>query len=92
MAKPETWYDLQATISKLLIYGAILILLASLITTAMLAFHFRSDLEVPNLDIIMKLGALALGGTFAAGILAAFAAIIDLLIVNAEALRSQGQR
>jgi hypothetical protein len=92
MAKPETWYDLQATISKLLIYGAILILLAALVTTGILAFHFRADLEVPNLDIIMKLGGMALGGMFAAGILAAFAAIIDLLIVNAEALRSQGQR
>lgn len=83
------WYDRQATISKLLTYGAILILLASLAAAATLAWVFRQAFEVADLKTIMAIGGMAIGGTFVAAVLAAFSAIIDLLIVHAEALRSK---
>ena len=89
MAKNETWYDTQAFIAKLLMYGAILILLASLASTALLSYHFRDLLEQPDLNVILKIGGMAIGGVFVSAILAAFSAIIDLLIVHAEALRTQ---
>ena len=85
----SAWYERQATISKLLTYGAILILLASLASTVTLTYIYRADFEHPNLMIILSIGGMAIGGTFVAAVLAAFSAIIDLLIVHAEALRNR---
>lgn len=92
MPSSGNWYDRQATISKLLTYGAILILVASLSTTALLAYHHRVKIEEWDLPTIMPIGGLALGGVFVAAILAALSAIIDLMIVHAEALRTSGRR
>jgi hypothetical protein len=92
MPSSGNWYDRQATISKLLTYGAILILLASLATTAVLTFHHRDKIECWDLAVTLQLGAMALGGVFVAAVLAALSAVIDLMIVHAEALRTQGRR
>jgi hypothetical protein len=85
MAKTETWYDTQANIAKLIIYAALLILLASLGWSFHAAWqaHFYPE---PSYRVAM-LSALA--GIATAAFLAGMSAIIDLLIVNAEALRSK---
>jgi hypothetical protein len=85
MAKAETWYDSQANMAKLITYAALLILLACLGWAAHAAWQEHFD---PNADYRVAMFA-AIGGIATAAFLAGIAAIIDLLIVNAEALRSK---
>ena len=96
MAKAETWYDSQATIAKLITYAALVILAATLvwgIEAAYVVHKFNAALG-PNdpPSIAQSYGPAiftALGGIAISAFLAGIAAIIDLLIVNAEALRSK---
>ena len=96
MPKAETWYDSQANIAKLITYAALLILLAALFwasDAAYLVHKFNAALGPNDPPSIAKSYNLAiftaLGGIAASAFLAGIAAIIDLLIVNAEALRSK---
>jgi hypothetical protein len=82
MSTNETWYDRQATISKLLTYASILILLVSLATAATIAYNYALH-ELPTVAVV---STLAVGGTFIAALLIGISAIIDLMIVHAEAL------
>lgn len=77
MARETSWYDRQALISKLLTYAAMLVLLASLGLGGY-------EVYAQNVSSGMYL---AIAGVAAAAIITGFSAIIDLLIVNAEALR-----
>ena len=84
MSTNETWYDRQATISKLLTYASIVILLVSLASAATIAYHYRALLT--ELNTVIVVGTLAVGGTFISTLLVGLSAIIDLMIVHAEAL------
>jgi len=85
MPKPETWYDSQANIAKLITYAALLILLASMGWATHAAWQEHFD---PNADYRAAMFA-AIAGIATSSFLAGVSAIIDLLIVNAEALRSK---
>jgi len=75
----SNWFDRQALISKLLTYAAIVVLLAS--------FGF-GGFEVYQSQNTLPSGIyLAIAGVIASALIAGLSAIIDLLIVNAEALR-----
>lgn len=86
MPKPaETWYDRQANVSKLITYAALLVLLASLIFAADSAYLvFKAGTGDFN-----KAMFAALAGIATSAFLVGVSAIIDLLIVNAEALRNK---
>ena len=85
MPKAETWYDSQANIAKLITYAALLILFATLVWGVEVAINvFRAGAS----DYAQAI-AIALAGIAVSAFLAGMSAIIDLLIVNAEALRSK---
>ncbi len=83
MAKAETWYDRQAFISKLITYSAILILLGSIGWAAYSAITSQDIQRVEN-DIYTVIAGIATSA-FLIGV----SAIIDLLIVQCEALRNK---
>ena len=76
----ETWYDRQALISKLITYAAMLILLSCFSWSVYLLQLAGDNL---NAAILVVLAGIAVSA-FLAGV----SAIIDLHIVNAEALRA----
>jgi len=86
MAKnEETWYDGQANTAKLINYAALLILFGSIgwgSYSAWLSHQAGKD------DFHLAMFS-ALGGIGMAAFLAGVAAIIDLLIVQCEALRNR---
>ncbi|HEY4329322.1 MAG TPA: hypothetical protein VGN88_06275 [Phycisphaerae bacterium] len=97
MAKAETWYDRQANISKMITYSALLVLLGSMGWAAYSGWetYAQSTSTVVNMDwkdqhpdYHMAMLA-AVGGVATAAFLVGVSAIIDLLIVQCEALRSR---
>ena len=83
----ETWYDRQALISKLISYAAIFILFGSIIWAL---WVLRRGME--HTYVVDQAIVIGLGGVTIAGFLVGLSAIIDLLIVNAEAIRVRGRR
>jgi drug/metabolite transporter (DMT)-like permease len=87
MAKSETWYDSQANTAKLISYAALLVLLGSIGWAAYSAWNTyhgtdaHQDYHAAMFSVI--------GGMTAAGFLYGMSAIIDLLIVQCEALRTR---
>jgi drug/metabolite transporter (DMT)-like permease len=83
MAKTETWYDSQATAAKLISYAALLVLLGSIGWAAYSAINSLEFQRVEG-DVITVLAGIAVSA-FLYGV----SAIIDLLIVQCEALRNR---
>ena len=83
MAKTETWYDSQATAAKLISYAALLVLLGSIGWAAYSAINSLEFQRVEG-DVITVLAGIATSA-FLFGV----SAIIDLLIVQCEALRNR---
>jgi len=81
--KPETWYDSQATAAKLISYAALLVLLGSIGWAAYSAINSLEFQRVEG-DVITVLAGIAVSA-FLYGV----SAIIDLLIVQCEALRNR---
>jgi hypothetical protein len=81
MAKAnETWYDRQALVSKLITYAAILVFVGC----------FAWGLYILHLswDRLPEAVVWGVSGVAVPAFLVGVSAIIDLLIVNAEALRA----
>ena len=83
MAKTETWYDSQANTAKLISYAALLVLLGSIGWAAYSAINSLEFQRVEG-DVITVLAGIAVSA-FLYGV----SAIIDLLIVQCEALRNR---
>jgi hypothetical protein len=97
MAKNETWYDSQANTAKLISYAALLVLLGSIGWAAYSAYsvfseaqktagtnpavHVSADYHTAMFSVI--------AGIAVAAFLYGMSAIIDLLIVQCEALRTR---
>jgi hypothetical protein len=87
MAKTETWYDSQANTAKLISYAALLVLLGSVGWAAYSAWINFSDKDShPDYHAAMLS---VIGGITASAFLIGLSAIIDLLIVQCEALRTR---
>jgi hypothetical protein len=102
MAKTETWYDSQANAAKLISYAALLVLLGSIGWAAYSAYSVFSEARAVAAATATATGPAAaavhdyhvamfsvIAGITAAGFLYALSAIIDLLIVQCEALRTR---
>ncbi len=86
MAKTdERWYDRQALISKLMTYAAILIFLGCF-GWGLFMLHVATDYASQIYAVLFGLAGVAVPA-FLVGV----SAIIDLLIVNAEAMRAGGR-
>jgi drug/metabolite transporter (DMT)-like permease len=85
MAKTETWYDSQANAAKLISYAALLVLLGSVVWAGFSAWQSH----LSGKDDYHAAMFSAIGGIVAAAFLYGISAIIDLLIVQCEALRTR---
>jgi drug/metabolite transporter (DMT)-like permease len=99
MAKSETWYDSQANTAKLISYAALLVLLGSVgwaFYSAWLSHKAdQAAATMPGVPVGHELGDYhaamisVIGGIAAAAFLYGLSAIIDLLIIQCEALRTR---
>ncbi len=81
-----SWFDRQALISKLLTYAAIVVLLASFGFGGYEVYR-SEQWQVYQGAYTLSAGIyLAIAGLIASALIAGLSAIIDLLIVNAEAI------
>jgi hypothetical protein len=83
--KPETWYDSQATAAKLISYSALLVLFGSIGWAGYSAYVTHRD----GKDDFHAAMFSVIAGITAAAFLYGVSAIIDLLIVQCEALRNR---
>ena len=105
MAKSETWYDSQANAAKLISYAALLVLLGSIgwagYSAFVVTFPPAQDLPASTTTAPAAIVQSAthvdyhtavfsvIAGITASAFLYALSAIIDLLIVQCEALRTR---
>ena len=85
MAKDENWYDSQANAAKLITYGALLVLLASIGWAGYSAYQ---ALESTGHDYHIAMFSV-IAGISVSAFLYGLAVVIDLLIVGCEALRNR---
>jgi len=90
MAKTETWYDSQANTAKLISYAALLVLFGAIGWAGYWVFwvEFVKTGDKGPADFNMAMISV-IGGIAMSSFLYGVSAIIDLLIVQCEALRNK---